>query len=180
MFRAAFLREKYTLYRCWRYVSPVLRDARNVDTDEVVQADLCIVGAGPAGLTIAKAFVGGPVRVCVLAGGGQSFDARAQALYEMSTQGDPYLAPIDNRRRQLGGTSNMWSVKIGNGELGVRYAPLEPIDFESRPWMNNDGWPFGRDVLQPYYEQANQIAQVGRYGYRAEDWETRKSKRFRR
>ena len=40
------------------------------------------------------------------------------------------------------------------GDRGVRYVPLDPIDFEKRDWVPNSGWPFSKETLDPYYERA--------------------------
>ena len=39
-------------------------------------------------------------------------------------------------------------------------APLDPIDFEVRPWVPNSGWPFKRDELDPYYDRSYLLCDV--------------------
>ena len=47
-------------------------DYRNETVPTDVKADLCIIGAGAAGLAIARTFLGTPISVCVIESGGFS------------------------------------------------------------------------------------------------------------
>lgn len=130
-------------------------DARNLDDGSRIEADVAVVGGGPAGITIARAFAGSRASVCLLEGGGLEFDAEVQALYAGENLGIEY--PLTgNRLRYFGGSSNHW---------GGYCRLLDPIDFEARDWVPYSGWPFGRDELEPYYERASEAAEVapGRY-----------------
>ncbi|MEK7467384.1 MAG: GMC oxidoreductase [Planctomycetota bacterium] len=98
--------------------------------------DLCIIGAGPAGLTVAAELAYSGLRVCVLESGEEKRGPFADALKEVLNEG--LAIKPESRVRALGGASLTW-----NG----RSARLDPIDFESRPW--SPGWPFGREVLEP-------------------------------
>ena len=44
----------------------MLIDSRNLPTDEVIQTEVCIIGAGPAGITLAREFIEQDFRVCLL------------------------------------------------------------------------------------------------------------------
>jgi choline dehydrogenase-like flavoprotein len=122
-----------------------------------VSADLCIVGAGPAGLEVARRFTGGTVRVVMLEGGDFDYDQRTQSLHRMVCVGkqirnfanefNPHLPPeiqSESRIRQFGGTSNIWSGK---------WKALAPDDFESKAWIPHSGWPLTYDELLPYYHE---------------------------
>jgi choline dehydrogenase-like flavoprotein len=52
----------------------MLVDARRVPKNTPVETDVCIVGAGAAGITLAKEFIGKPFRVCLLESGSFEFD----------------------------------------------------------------------------------------------------------
>jgi choline dehydrogenase-like flavoprotein len=53
---------------------------------------------------------------------------------------------------------------------GVRYVPLDPIDFEKRDWLPHSGWPITKADLDPYYERAHAVGQSGRYDYEPSHW----------
>lgn len=82
--------------------------------------------------------------------------------------------PPDNVcTRAFGGNSHAWSVDIGHGRPGVRYMPLDEMDFEKRDWMPFSGWPFARSHLMPFYQRAQTVCQSGPFAYDPEIWETR-------
>ncbi|WP_017655206.1 GMC oxidoreductase [Fortiea contorta] len=153
-------------------------DARLLPVDQVIETEVCIVGAGPAGITLAREFIGQKTKVCVVESGGEEVDPQTQALSEGLTVGDPFLTVADTRCRRFGGNSNIWAVKIGNGQIGVRYAPLDEIDFEHRDWIPHSGWPFGRSHLDPFYERAQSVCQAGPFAYEADTWEEEQIQRL--
>jgi choline dehydrogenase-like flavoprotein len=128
----------------------VFIDARNLDDGSRLDADLAIIGAGPAGITIARAFAGSRAQVCLVESGDLTFDAATQDLYQGSNAGIEYPL-IANRLRFFGGSSNHW---------GGYCRSLDPIDFEARDWVPLSGWPFGREALDPYWEAASAAAEV--------------------
>ncbi|HEY6882263.1 MAG TPA: GMC family oxidoreductase, partial [Polyangiales bacterium] len=152
----------------------MLLDARGLASGEEVEVDLCIVGGGPAGLTLASQLADSGARICVLESGGREFETRHQDLSDAKNHGTQLSNLRHMRRRQLGGNSNTWNIQMREGdppEIGVRYAPLDAYDFEHRPWLAHSGWPFGKEELEPYYARAHEICRIGPYTYRAEDWE---------
>ena len=119
--------------------------------------DVCIVGAGAAGLTIAADLIGKGLKILVLEAGGEKSDKRSQQVYEGEIA-DPVVHPkIDQYRvRALGGTSRIW---------GGRSIPFDAIDFEKRDWLPHSGWPFDRDALEPYYPAALLAAEAGAHAH---------------
>lgn len=142
-------------------------DARTLDATGL-DADVCVVGAGPAGLILAGELAARGRRIVVLESGGRNPDPAVQALSEGTTTGDAYAGPGATRHRQAGGTVGAWNTWVED-EVGAKYVPLDPIDFEARAWWPLSGWPFGRPELDPYYERAQALCGLGRGGYRAED-----------
>ncbi len=125
-------------------------DARTLTDRTTVEADVAVVGGGPAGITLARAFAGSGVEVCVVEAGGLQPDSEVQALYQGENAGIEY--PLSAMRmRMFGGSSNHW---------GGYCRPLDPIDFEARDWVAYSGWPFGIEELAPYYGPANEIVEV--------------------
>ena len=47
----------------------MLIDSRTMATDAVIEADICIIGAGPAGIALAREFIGSSLRVLLLESG---------------------------------------------------------------------------------------------------------------
>lgn len=140
-------------------------DARALPQGATVEADLCIVGAGPAGIVLAREFVDSDAHVCLLESGGLRMDLETLALADGDVTGIRYT-PLDHSRgRAFGGSSNLWDIEIGPGSPGVRMAPLERIDLEHREWVPYSGWPFRMDELAPYLERAHTAAGLGPYSY---------------
>jgi choline dehydrogenase-like flavoprotein len=114
-------------------------------------ADLCIVGAGPAGIAIARSFIGTAVRVCMLESGGLSGEPRSQQLCEGTSIGFPSLDPATCRMRAFGGSANVW----GGGCI-----PLGSMEMEPRDWVPHSGWPVSYGELEPHYRNARALCGV--------------------
>ncbi|HEV2104341.1 MAG TPA: hypothetical protein VGU27_01335, partial [Candidatus Eisenbacteria bacterium] len=143
-------------------------DARALDQRRV-EAEICVVGAGPAGLALAHAFVGHAARVVVLESGGRAAEAAARELNAGAVSGDPRAGPAETRHRQLGGTPNVWNTWLG-AERVARYAPLDPLDLEPRPELGSPGWPLAPGALAPWFAAAQGLCGLGPDTYRAADW----------
>lgn len=113
-----------------------------------INADVCIVGAGPAGIAIARSWLGTSIRVCLIESGGLQPDAASQELYEGAATGDASLDPAASRLRAFGGGTQVW----GGGCI-----PLGSIDFSHRAWVPHSGWPLSYEQLEPYYAQARSL-----------------------
>ena len=123
------------------------------------QADVCVIGAGPAGITLALDLAERGLTVLLLESGQLGRDAATQQL-SLGEVADAQLhSPPDKYRlRQLGGASAIW---------GGRCMPMDPLDFEARPQVPLSGWPLGFEELRPHYERANHWAEAGRFAYSA-------------
>jgi len=142
----------------------LLIDARQVPTGSRIAADLCIVGAGAAGISIALQFVGKPFKLILLEGGGTSADPATQSLYAGEIVGLPCVRPDISRSRFLGGSTNCW---------GGWCRPLDELDMEERPWIPNSGWPIERNELQSYYRRSHELLQLGAFDYGEEYWNSK-------
>ncbi len=147
----------------------VLIDARTVPANKVIESDVCIVGAGPAGITLAREFIDRSFRVCLLEAGGLELDSNTQALYKGDNVGLPYFPLETARLRYFGGTANHWEGLC---------RPLDAIDFEVRDEVPYSGWPFAKSKLDPFYERAQSVCKLGLYKYDAKDWESDKTSRL--
>ena len=85
----------------------MIRDFRTYypPDDDALACDLCIVGAGAAGITLALRFVDTPLRVLVLEGGGLDYESEVQDLYVGRIVGLPYFDLEVCRLRYFGGTT---------------------------------------------------------------------------
>ena len=143
----------------------MLVDARTLPKNTVIETDVCIVGAGAAGITLAKEFIEQPFRVCLLESGGFEFEEKTQDLYSGENAGFPIPLNI-MRLRYFGGSTGHW---------GNYCSPLDEIDFETRDWIPHSGWPFKKSQLDSYYERAQTICQLGPFAYNCEFWQTKAS-----
>ena len=131
-------------------------DTRTIDSGARIETDLCVIGSGAAGITLAREFAGSGVQVALLETGGLNFEADTDALGKIENVGRPYNTK-DCRLRYFGGTTNHW---------GGHCARFEAMDFEKRDWIPGDiGWPFGLDHLLPYYHRAHQVIEIGADSY---------------
>ena len=157
----------------------MLTDAAEVSRGSTLTADVCIVGAGPAGISIARELIKGGCSVLLLESGDRQFRRGLPALAGLAlgrqlakgeNAGHPYFPLHASRLRAFGGTSNIWMSQ------GMRAHPLDAIDFEARPGVPHSGWPFDREQLDPYYERAQPVCGLGPYRYDVERWEDPRSK----
>lgn len=131
-------------------------DGREIEDKAVIEADICVIGAGAAGIAIAREFIGTSIKVCLLEAGGLEFDQETQALYDGKNIGYPYYDLDVLRLRYFGGTTNIWR--------GVS-RPLDASDFGVRSWVPYSGWPMELADLIPFYRRAHIVCQLGEYSY---------------
>jgi choline dehydrogenase-like flavoprotein len=160
------------LRRCGlhHYDDAMIADARAVSRDETVETDVCIVGAGVAGLTLAREFLGQGFQVLLLESGDLKPDADTQSLYRGDNVGYPYYRLDEARARFFGGSANYWEIDLGQQRVGVRLRPLDPIDFEPRDWVPYSGWPLDRSHLDPFYDRAQALFQIEPTTYDVAAW----------
>ena len=133
--------------------------------------DVCIVGAGAAGIAMAQRLAGSALKVVLLVSGGPGDrglpDAARQSLYE-GTAGD-FLRKVDpiflhrSRLNMYGGTTN---------HFGFWARPLDAADVMPRPGYRDVGWPIDAAALTPYYQDAHHFGRFGPFNYGDMDfWE---------
>ena len=134
----------------------MFRDARQLSAGTSLETELCIVGAGAAGITLALALRGAGFRILVLESGGFELEEATQALYEGKNRGVPSFDLDSSRLRFFGGTTNHWSGWC---------RPLEPEDFTPADPADPRKWPLTRADLEPYYRSAQKLCELGPYNY---------------
>jgi choline dehydrogenase-like flavoprotein len=139
----------------------MILDAGKGFGQEPPRYDLCIVGAGPAGITVALELEASGWRVCLLEAGGPAYEPATQRLFEGEVRGQAYPPLRDTRAGALGGSTTVWAGWC---------RPLEPLDFEPRPWCGAAGWPFGLDALAPFYARAHELCGLAAFDYDPAHW----------
>lgn len=142
----------------------MIRAATEHDGGDDRAYDFCIVGAGPAGITLALELAGKGRRVCLLEAGGESYTAAAQQLYEGEVVGETYPPLRSTRMSVLGGSTQVWAGWC---------RPLDAWDFQPRPRLGAPGWPFDLQALTPYYRRAHDICGLAEFEYDPETWRAR-------
>jgi choline dehydrogenase-like flavoprotein len=152
-------------------------DLNALEQDATRECDVLIVGAGPAGLTVARGLSKSGLHVVAVESGKanpgpgdpdlNAVDADpdawspAQAALRQAYHGPQFsaAAPFDHdtqrygvRARGIGGSTRAWAGKL---------AAFPQIDFEARPWASSPGWPIARQSLQPYMDKAAQWLNLG-------------------
>jgi len=123
----------------------MIEDLSDYPSNFSFDADVAIVGAGAAGITLARRLAQAQIRVCLLESGGRDYEQKVQDLAKGTNIGFPYYPLDESRLRFFGGTTAIW---------GGRSAELDPIDFQRRSWVTDSGWPFDKETLAPYYQRA--------------------------
>ena len=111
---------------------------------EDVRADVCIVGAGAAGITLARALSGSGLSICLVESGGLKSDPQVEALNEGESCGH-VVEFTEGRARGLGGTTTKWT---------GRCTPFDPEDLEPRDWLPSALWPIPYDEVARYHQSA--------------------------
>jgi len=127
------------------------------DFSDETAADVrvCIVGAGAAGITLGCELDGCGHKVLLLEAGGLKPTAATQDYYEGEAN-PQHPKPSQWRRVVFGGTTSVW---------GGRCVPLDPIDFESRDYVTNSGWPISYDDIARYYPRALHYCDAGEFEF---------------
>ncbi len=138
----------------------MIGDARDIPAGAKLTCDLCIIGGGPAGVTLALELAATGLRILLLAGGGRRESATDRDLYRGSVAPATSHEPLEeNRRRMWGGASSAW---------GGRCIPFDPVDFAARAWIPHSGWPLAAEEMVPYFARASALCEAGDGEYRAD------------
>ena len=134
--------------------------ADELEHDEVVTCDICIVGTGHGGMSTALELADSGRSVLLLESGTLRRDAETQKLYDGESLSHLHASPLLYRERFFGGTSHVW---------GGRCSPYDAQDMTERPYMPNSAWPIKRSDLDSAYERAYELCDIGRYSVEVDD-----------
>ncbi len=128
-------------------------DARTLPQGATLEFDVCIIGAGPAGLAAASVLIGKNVRVCLLDAGGIS-EARDDLGQTASTA---RMANVDyiTQTQRVGGNAHTWNVSMPGESRRVRFGRYYGSDISARPALGlTDPWPITDEELEQYHTRA--------------------------
>ncbi len=132
----------------------MIAEADDIAAGASLRGDVCVVGAGPAGIAVARRCAAKGLAVILLESGGMRPEAASQALCRGEVAAPEQHPPAHAfRRRALGGTTSVW---------GGRCVPLDPQDFAARPWLDLPSpWPIAYDDVAPYWAGAAALLDIG-------------------
>jgi choline dehydrogenase-like flavoprotein len=128
-----------------------LIDVNDLDSTSAIAADVCIVGAGAAGITVASEFDGSSQTVCLVESGSYDPDEATQSLCDIDIVGYPVRENFMSRARYFGGSCNLWA---------GRSMKLTELDIAPREWIPHSGWPITYAELDRYYGKAEKILRI--------------------
>ena len=137
-------------------------DARNLENNSLIEGDICIVGAGAAGISMALEWMNTPYKVILLEGGGFEYDEQVQELYAGKTTGQNYFPLKSIRLHYFGGTTGHWA-----GWCAV----FDEIDFKKREWIPLSGWPITLEDINPFYPRAQKYVEIGNDDFTLAHWQ---------
>lgn len=124
----------------------MLLDGASLRGGDRLEAEVAVVGAGPAGIVVALELADAGHRVLLIESGGRAPDEQTQRLGDLDGE-DPLHVPMSlTTSRQIGGASNIW---------GGRCVPFDPIDFQERELVGAESrWPVAYAEVEPYFQRA--------------------------
>jgi choline dehydrogenase-like flavoprotein len=129
---------------------------RDLSAESTVSADVCIVGGGAAGISLARELIDSPLEVILLESGGLLPAPEGDHAYEVVAGNPPRLARDGSKAWYFGGNTNYW---YGNCR------PLDDGDFRARDWIPHSGWPLDGTELLPYYARAQSTSGLSDLGW---------------
>lgn len=133
--------------------------------------DVCLCGAGPAGITVARVLAKQGKKVAIFEGGGLEYSELSQNLYQGKSIGLQYWDSVRIARlRYFGGTSNHWT---------GRCAFFDKVDFEQRNYFGLPGWPITREDAFLFFDAACSVLDISREAFQASQATKWKGENFR-
>lgn len=123
-------------------------DLARIDGALDLEGEVCVIGAGAAGISLARRLLKLGRTVVLLESGGLDYEAPVADLNAGENAGEDYYELEDSRLRFFGGTTAIW---------GGRCAELDPIDLEARDYVPHSGWPLDWPELARWYDEARPL-----------------------
>jgi choline dehydrogenase-like flavoprotein len=120
---------------------------------ESFRSQVCVVGAGVAGLVLAQSLSRQGIDVALLEAGGHALEERSQSLFANAQfAGVRHLGAHEGRFRIFGGSSTQW---------GGQILPMQAEHEES-------SWPLPAATFEPFYAEAQRLLGVDTLPFEAE------------
>ena len=117
-------------------------DLEEVPAGSGFESDICVIGAGVAGLLLSTRLAGYGLRVNLLEAGGKELEQRSQDLYKSEMRGRFHMGTTEGRFRTFGGASTRWG--------GQLLAYPDEV-FQTRELLGHVGWPISQKDIEAYY-----------------------------
>ena len=134
----------------------MISSLEQIKAEAGLDAAICIVGAGAAGITLACELDKCGFSVLLLEAGGLRLDPAVSNELYRGTASAPHPNPSEFRRVVFGGTTGTW---------GGRCVPFDPIDFEQRDYLADSGWPISYQEIAQYYPRALTYCDAGAFDF---------------
>jgi choline dehydrogenase-like flavoprotein len=138
----------------------MIADFRRSEIPTNWQTDVCIIGSGAAGITLA-CHLAPRLRVLVVEAGDRDPRPEDADWLDGQTTDFAFDGMRNGRVRAFGGATRRWFGQC------IR---LDPIDFQKRDWVPHSGWPIREEALDGPYERAEQFMGVAGFGYGVANW----------
>jgi choline dehydrogenase-like flavoprotein len=133
----------------------LLIKTESIEAGSKLECQICVVGAGAAGIPLVLALEEAQKDVILLEAGTFEETEASQELYEGVVVGSQNEKHVDyltySRQRFFGGTTDSWAGWC---------RPLAPWDLTKRDWMPMSGWPIGFDALEPWFAEAAPLLDI--------------------
>jgi choline dehydrogenase-like flavoprotein len=126
------------------------RDLAREFVSGVVESDVCVIGAGPVGLTLARALVDRHRSVTFLERGSARAISQTDA-HETVFDRRPYRGATAGRAFGAGGTSALW---------GGQLLPVREVDLHERTQIAAPAWPVSHAELGAHFTALESWLQV--------------------
>ena len=120
-----------------------------------IEADLCIIGCGAAGICLAHELAGTGLRIVLLEAGELAVTDVQQKFFESHVDGLPYDSTT-TRFRVVGGSTERW---------GGQALPFDPIDFIKRDWVPHSGWDITYQEVAQYFARVENFMGVQGFSF---------------
>jgi choline dehydrogenase-like flavoprotein len=126
-------------------------DLREAPPPGRIETDVCVIGAGAAGLTVATELGRAGGDVVLLESGGFAPEEETQALNDLEIAGYPVRENFMSRARYYGGSCNLWA---------GRSMRLTPEDMAPESDPERAGWPLSYAELSEWYPGAARVLRL--------------------
>lgn len=139
----------------------MFKDLKDISSESTLTYDICIVGTGPAGISVAKQLLDTDHRIVMLESGGILPEPKYQQLNKGENSGPSFLSLDASRIRCFGGASKLWAGYC---------SPFKSDEFDKKSFIPLSGWPISLDDLKNYYKQAAKMLGISYKKFYSKDY----------